>query len=261
MITRRHLAILLALLLALLPSHPLPAQVNETEIEIPLASLYDLDSTSYIYCVTTGENGQVLNPSTNNGIRVTSTTTALAAATASTSPFSAVAVGDEITVITPSGPGGLGIPETRVVTVRTDANNITMNAAFTAEVTNVQFSWRDRTCGTAATSGWFPVSTYRGVSVSLQVTQIVVTGHIDFKVQCRQTGVDNTPVDVYAEGMSNYRTGGYDAAQVDNDLIIIHNGVVLFNQCRVGMLIHTADDGDDLTTNAEQVTVKLLLTR
>lgn len=254
-VTLRRLAVVV---LALLPC---AASSQIEEREIPLASLYDLDSTSYIYCVTTGANGQVLNNGTNNFVRVTSSTTTLAAVTALTSPFTSVAVGDEVTVVVS------GIARTRVITAKASDDSVTMNAGFVdatgtaVNVTNVQFTYRDRTCGTAATDGWFPVSTYRGANVSLQVTQISVTGQIEFIIQCRKSGVDDSPIDVYAEGMTAYRPGGYNAAQVDNDEIILHNGVVLFNMCRVGMLIDSADDGSDTGVDAEQVTVKLLLSR
>jgi hypothetical protein len=32
----------------------------------------------------------------------------------------------------------------------------------------------------------------------------------------------------------------------------------IYSSCRVGMFIVTTDDGNDLTTNAEQVTIKLI---
>ena len=243
---------LLTAALAVLPI-PIAAQAGQPNQLFTLAALYDLDSTSYIYCTTTGERG-FLDPPRNNQIRVTSSTTTLAATVALTSPFATVGVGDFVYVVVN------GVPEERVVVARASADSLTMNAALSATMTNVQFGWRDRTCGVEAANGWFPVNPFTGVSISLMVSQIVVTGQIEFKIQCRDSGVDAQAVDVYAEGMSIYRTGGYNAAQVDNDDIIIHNGVKLFHECRVGMLIDSADDGDDLTTNGEQVTIKVKLT-
>lgn len=245
----KRLTLRVLLALAILSPHMLWAQSGPPLL--PIVSLYDLDATTATYCVTAGEQGRVWAPGTVGSARVTTSTTAVAAVTAGDEPFSAVAVGDELEF------RNAGVVEYRVVTAVTDADNVTINAALTADLTNVQFRWRDRTCGTGATNGWFPVSGQSFLTVFLQVTQISVTGQIEFKVQCRGSGVDATPIEVYSPLTSNYRTGGYDAAQVDNDAIGIDLRLIQATDCRVGMYIDSADDGSDTGADAEQVTVKV----
>jgi hypothetical protein len=265
---KKACAYLLAAALALgLPPPPAQAQ-NPAYREIPLATLYDLDATSYTYLWTTGEQGYILGRDRAIATRITTSgsSTTVAAVTASSGPFDLVAAGDEICFLLPQGsgpsPAAGNVRTCRKVTARASADSITVNAAVdigTNSTGGVPFTFRTFATGTAAGSGWFPVSSYTGVSVQLMVSQISVTGQIEFKIQCRGGGVDNAPVDVYAEGMTQYRTGGYNAAQVDNDTIIVHNGVVLFSECRVGALIDSADDGSDTGADAEQVSVKLIL--
>ena len=87
------------LLLALVACAPFArAQAGGGTVDITLQALYDLDSTSYTYCRTTGQGGQVLSSGTPENILVTTSgsSTTVAAVTASSAPFARVAVGDFI---------------------------------------------------------------------------------------------------------------------------------------------------------------------
>ena len=250
-------ALLLVALLAFAPSAPAQQAADKL---LPLATLYDLDSTSYIFCSTLGQGGTADGDWI--GVRKLLTTsgssTTITALNAADDPFTVVAAGDEITFIVQ------GVEYQRVIITNADDDTITVDTAINLSVTpdgGAYWRYRTRSCGTAATDGWFSVAQYPFASVTLELNQVNVTGHLEFKVQCRHFGSDNQPVDVYAEGMANYRSGGYDAAQADNDTIIVHNGFPVFESCRVGMLIDTADDGGDTGSNAEQVTIRAKLWR
>jgi hypothetical protein len=246
---------LIRLALALWLAMSVPAQAQQTWVEFPLFSTYDLDSTSYIYCVTAGERGQVLNAGSNNGVRISVTSTAATATVASSAPFAAVDVGDEITIITPSG-ANAGLPQYKLVTARADANNITLDSALTADVTNVQFSWRDRTCGTGATNGWFPVHGFGVIKASFIVTQISVGANsVDMKVECRDSQVGADPTVIYGPGLSNYRSGGYTAANQNDAVVELYP----WSECRMGLRINTADDGSDTGADAEKLSGKVVL--
>jgi hypothetical protein len=202
----------------------------------------DLDSTSYEYCVMTGSGDDVLGPNRLVPLQITTagSVVATSAFVASSAPFNFVAVGDELTV--KQAGTNLGIDLLRYVVTRTDANNITVNTAWdlTAGFT---FSFRRLTCGTTATSGWIPFSGFASASFVIDVSQFVATS-MDYRLECRREGAVNSAVIISQVN----KTATF---QVEESVL---NNTGYFDACRIGFKINT-DDGDDLTTNAEKLTV------
>lgn len=145
----------------------------------------------------------------------------------------------------------------RTVTVRNSATSVVVSgASLTATSALIQPDSQNVSCGTGATAGWFDVSIYNKFDVQVEVGQQVNTGGIQFHLQCRASGeaqaVQQYPALTFPTVASSYTpalTGVGPLGLGTSDP---------FFQCRVGMFIVTADDGNDLTTNAEQVTITII---
>lgn len=220
---------------------------------------YDLDATSYTYCVTTGQNGGPFDPPIPGNGRLTTvgSSTTVTGVTDSADSFGPVSVGDVLYIAT--------APQTNViryVTARASADSITVNSAISLAAAGSAFSWMKVTCGTGASNGWINMSAYAGKKLSLEITQMVATGGVDFKFECRDNTAVSTVHQVYpgetdacgtnatlSSGICNVATattGTWD---------LVFSPEEQWDACRVGVLIHTADDGDDLTTNAEIINI------
>jgi hypothetical protein len=144
----RSLVVFLALLiLALLPA--IPAQAQSTQATF--FSAYDVSATSPIYCVQTGQNGNATDAPPIRGfaaIITSGSSTTVTSATASTSAFRDVVVGDVLFIRQDPAM----TTTVRYVTARASADSITINSAVNITAATM-FSFRHQTCGTAATSG------------------------------------------------------------------------------------------------------------
>jgi len=230
-------------------------------LEIPLVTMYDLDSTVPIYCATTGVSGVLSpgHPMPEKVLTVGSSTTITAVAPATTAPFTLVAAGDYLEFVIK------GVKYYRVVMTRTSADEVVVDTAIdlSAIATGYPFTYRVRACGTTIADGWFPVAGYKGLTALLQIGQMVLTapGYIDFYVQCRAMGADNDPIDIYSPNtILTYRVGGYTAVQTQNDAVAVDLTFGNFAECRVGSMINGADDAaGDAAANMEQITTKAIL--
>ena len=241
---RRRLLTLLAFLL--------PALCEAQQIRSAnFTYLYDLDATAITYCRLEGVDGNPFGAAKAGpaNIKTTGSSATVAAVTAGTSPFANVAVTDVIEAVTTDGVRNL-----RVVIARADADSITVNSAWNLG-TSVPFGYRSTVCGTAATSGMIDVSNYQNRSIVFSMPQVDATGGIDVRVECKDPGIGSNWVQVFpacttgsCATVQNYATAGLASATK----VVIPEPTAF---CRVGMLIHTADDGDDLTTHTEQLTV------
>lgn len=237
------LAAVLALVSSLAHAQPAPPVVRS----VPLIVDYDLDATSYTFCTMLGE-GQgaaaraIQSPRGSLGnITTSGSSTTTTSFTASVEVFGPLAVGDLIGVIQSND------VLWRYVTAKASASSITVDTAWDLEdtdhATGYQFFWRDRTCGTAATDGWFPVNGVHVGNFQIQVSQISVTGGIDYKVECKVDQYTASPVTII--GATNVTAVGY-------------TGNVFYEPweyCRVGLKIGSADDGSDTGADAEKVSV------
>jgi hypothetical protein len=241
-----------AILLALLPMLAAAQSTSAPNVrKAILASKYDLDSTSYIYCMFTGVNASPWGGALPGGAPVSTSgsSTTVAATTASTGPFTDVAVGDILYILS-SGPQTA--PVVRYVTARASADSITVDTAIT--LTAATFTFKRRSCGTAASSGWVDVSTAWDVKVAWRISQQDTTGGISIVVYCKDNDDSGTGTRVYPPnntgGTRECEDTGIFATTTTGCAVTIPEG---WDSCRLGMKIVTADDGADTTTHTEQV--------
>jgi hypothetical protein len=231
-----------ALLLSILPW---PARADEAYTR-PVTAKYDLDSTTETFCALNTREIDGPGRITTSGSSTTVT------AVGSAEPFTDVAVNDQL-VIT----GVIG-QHVRTVVARASATSITVDAAVDLSATGgYAFQYRVLSCGTGATDGWFGVSSLSATTVTIDITQIVATGGIDVRIQCASGSNVAAARQVYplltppAAGPTylNFPTATASGVAVEI--------TGSWSRCRVGMKIGSADDGDDATTNREQVTIQL----
>lgn len=217
---------------------------------------YDLDSTSLTFCRVTGADGSPFGAGIHNGDRIsTSGSSTTTSEVSDTDPFDLLAVNDIIEVHL-----GNGAPLTRVIAVRTSASAVVVDSAWDLTSTpGFVFRWWDTACGTAATDGWIDVAGWDKFTITFLLEQVNATGGIDVQVQCRLPGLIQAPVQVFpscttgaCNTYQNYTTAGIASATT----IVADEP---WSECRVGVKINSADDGGDLTTNAERITSTLLL--
>lgn len=247
-------------LLALAPCALAQDAAPTEQIGRPVVTLYDLDSTTPIYCSMTGVRIGGPPFSTPYKIKTVGSSTSVTAATAGQAPFNGVSVGDEIVVnlsigqVTPA-PGVNAARTYRVVTAKADADNITVNAAIdlsgpvgTAGTAGYRFEYLRRACGTAATDGWYPVAGGTP-TFSWAVNQFSVTsGGVDFRIECKHDGADAQPIQAFpATGFTTYTAAGI-ASRASTSITIP------YSYCRLGMQLNGVDEGVDTGANAEQIT-------
>lgn len=243
--------LLLALLSVLVATQAFAADVRKAL----LFSNYDLDATDPTYCMFTGVNGSPFGGALAGGAPVSTSgsSTTVAATTASTAPFTDVAVGDILYFLS-SGPQTA--PVVRYVTARASADSITVNAAIT--LTAASFTFKRRSCGTAATSGWVDVSTCFDTKVSWRVTQQNTTGGISVVVRAKDNDDTGVGTQVYPPnntgGTRECEDTGIFATTTTGCAVVIPEG---WDSVRIGIEIVTNDDIDDATVNTEQVYANL----
>ena len=213
---------------------------------------YDLDSTTVVYPIMKGAGGRPFSSpiSGNAAIKTTGSSATVAAVTASTYPFLDVVVGDILIVNETS----------RLVIARASADSITVDTAIdlSALTGGYTFGFYHVIVGTGADGdGWFHVGDLTSMGIALQIDQMVVTGGIDVRVECKAAAIGAAPIQVWPYCLigvcGTYQNISGTAGIADRGAI--GTDVGWQEECRVGLKIHTADDGGDLTTDREQVTI------
>lgn len=220
---------------------------------------YELDATSYTYCIFTGTGGDPFGRD-NAGraaIKTTGSSTTVTAVTAGSGPFRDMAVGDYIAVTVDQ------VVTYRYIATRTDQDNITVTGPRPTDAAAVDwenagagrnFTWRRRTCGTGATAGWINVADFTWVGVQYDIAQMNATS-IDVQIQGRDTTRGSNPVTIWPPnpiGTGVCETGNYTAARIC-EVVINPN---THSAIRVGFKINT-DDVGDTGANAEDILVKV----
>ena len=221
---------------------------------------YDLDATTYTYCVTTGINSGFFDRNTPGfgNAETSGSSVTVTGVTGANDSFGPPATGDIVFFKKNNAD-----PIIRYIVTNADADTITVNAAVDLDVDGgVAFEWRKVTCGTAATSGWMDLAGFTGKKIVFQIDQMVATGGVDFKFECRDNAYVTTSQVVYPGESSDCGTLASLASAVCNAATGATGSVALvftpeeqWDACRVGMKIGSADDGDDLTTNAEIINI------
>lgn len=243
--------------LTFLLAAPLGAQIGPNQKAV-FVTAYDIDTADPIYCVTTGQNGspwaspRIGSGTGGNNIKTSGSSTTVTEVTSGSLPFTLLAVGDQIFV---NG-------NTRYITAKASGASITVNSALNIENSGsgYPFTWNDVACGTAITDGWISVSDASEVTVKIQVDQLNATGGINAKIQCKDNNQDITVYQIYPDpndtSTQECHTMVYTAVKA---CAYIVPGT--WDACRVSLDIVTADDGDDLTTNAEDITATIHVRR
>lgn len=213
---------------------------------------YDLDSTTMTYCVARGANGGVfgqVGPKTNDYL-LDSASTAVTADTAGTALFTGMAVGDVLFI------RSAGVIYPRTILTYTDSETLVSDEALTAD--GVRFDWVENDCGTGVTNGWVMTAGWDHITVAFFMKQYVGDGNgVDIRLEGAVLTPDGTTNVIQlwpsktvgaAATVQNLTTAGI----ASNLAIEIASPV---QAVRLGMKHNTADDGNDLTTNAEQFTV------
>jgi hypothetical protein len=99
--------------------------------------------------------------------------------------------------------------------------------------------------GTAANDGWVKVAGHEFKAIEIVIDQLNVTGGIDFKIEARIAATGSASV-IWPSVSAN------KTLTTENEIVPIQEPCY---QIRVGMKIGSADDGNDLTTNLEDITV------
>lgn len=250
---KKMLTVLLTLLLALPQALALaaPEQIEALEV-IPLCSDFDLDTTSYVSCSisargATNSNAidwkqvpfKVSNASSSTGIGNNETS----------SPRPAqldMAFGTYVRFVINGVPtyryvvsgGYIGSPDFDQTYTLNAAVDISSTATGSTNGIPMWY-WVPRT-----DAGWINTKGLREANFTVQLDQAVITGGIDLKVDCRDDTPTAAPVTVFP--VTNYTT--FPAAI---RVVIPEN----WHQCNAFFKIGSADDGGDLTTNKEKISV------
>ena len=174
-----------------------------------LAVDYDLASGVLIYPVYLGPKSEPLSDGFVSECRVktTGSNTAITVVTAASGCFTNVAQFDLLVFQLRSG-----LRAERLVSVRTDANNVTADSAINLDVTGptgYSFRYKTFTAATGAAAGWIPVHGFdAGVQFNVQVKVFAATS-ITAQVECRQEGDGSGPTVVASKVFT--ATGTLDA--------------------------------------------------
>lgn len=216
-----------------------------------IARDYELDSTTYIYptfCTLTAGSAPGQCPGSGYDMQRKITTSGASSATVTTvsanAAFDVVAVGDML-LISPDG-ASVTTPALRRVVTRASADSITVDSNITIATAGANFRVWTLTPGTGvAADGWFRMDA-RPATIQVQIDQLNVTGGIDYSLECGMSPLgSSTPITSDSVATANLTAVGTVTLVVAEP----------YDLCRLGLKIGSADDGNDLTTNAEKITV------
>lgn len=252
-----RLVALAATLALLLPMGPARAQTAEVKY---IALRYNLDrpDANPVFCNSLGANGALDMAWAGGPSRVTTvgSSTTVTELAASSLPFRDLAVKDTIRVL--RGAPGPTTMDIVAITAKASGASITVDTAvdWSNGVLGQKFDYRKHVCGQTAADGWFSVAAYADFTVVIQYQQGDLTGGLSWMVQCRDGGVDSSPVQVFPVTLGSYQviaTASTTATTASNALA----GFERWNDCRVAMFATTADPSD-AGANLERIRVVVL---
>lgn len=219
--------ILFAALALLVFAAPARAQVGPDTR--PVFSHYDLSSGALIYCVydpaaTTADNNRVQT------VGSTTTVTGVGAGT----PFTTLTQWAELYISTPIGNA------VRTATARASSSSITVDTAIDIS-SGAAFTYRNLTCGSAATDGWIKASDFDKFRLSFIIEQINAAS-IDMRFECIDAAPAATPITVYPGADDTTGCGaGTVTGGFCNFTTTANLGLDVFanwDKCRMGMKIN-----------------------
>lgn len=217
-------------LAALLATAQVGAQVRTSRVVL---AKYDLDSATYVYCLLSAPRSEQYRIETSGS---SATVTGVGTGT----PFTDIAVGDEITAQSIN----LAAPVTFTVIARASATSITADRNINLDVDNgAILQWRDLACGDTAADGWFEVPAGDN-HIFIVYTQGDLTGGVDVVIEARTRGTY-----LAADQIITFTL----AAPGDKEELAL---VEKASEWRIGLKYNTADPGD-AAANIEQINVIL----
>lgn len=181
----------------------------------------------------------------DSGGRIETSSSSTTVTAVSGTPFTAVAVGDEITA---SGPAG---QFTRVITAKASSISLTVDSAVNLDVDGgYGWTFRTLTCGYGDTAGWIRM-VGRAHSVAISIRQRTATGGIDYSIETRPRSGLGLPLQVLSGNLTGELITGVRDTTAANSWEITDTAA----EVRVGLKFGTTDDSSD--TGPEMVDVVL----
>lgn len=221
------------------------------------ASAYDVDSSSFTYCVTTGQGGASINPADIPGtstIKTTGSSVTIDAVVSGALPLRDLAVGDDILVRRPDG-----TVDFRIIATKASGDQVTVDLAVDWSA-GLFFTYRKVTCGTGLTAGWIDVSDMVDFKLVSEFNQGDIDA-LDVRLECKDEVLDNQPIVVYPKEGDGCGLGGTISTNFC-DLLVAGVGILTrldvpvtgqWGACRIGVKFATTDTAET-TTNLERVT-------
>lgn len=244
-----------ALVLAALPALAWGAENRTAYFNVR----YDLDETTLTACVAEGESGNPWSSPISGNARMDNagSSTTFTAVTASEAPFLGMAESDTLWV---------KVGQTtyaRTILTFTDTDTIVVDEALdlSGDATGYAFNYRKHICGTTAADGWISLDNMTDVTIVLSFGQVVSDGsYIHLRVEGSPDSSDGYdhihqlwPTDKTVSGAATLQI--FDGTGVSDNLMIHIPAPI--QKIRVLAEFVVADDGDDLTTNSENLTFQV----
>ncbi len=214
---------------------------------------YDLDSASAIYC-------RVGGPDVGRGrIETSGSSQTVTESATGNNPFAALRIGDVLAVNTTptAAPAPVNLA---YIIARADSTSVTVNPAVNWDNSGNGYPFRyyPQDCGTASTDGWVDATGLVDATVTVNIRQMTATAVL-WRLEGKDSGVDSAANVIYPGETSDCGPNGtlvsgycsFTAAAVHSVFVPEIEGAL-----RVAMKINT-DDGGDLTTNAEQISITM----
>jgi len=221
---------------------------------------YDLDANTFTYCVVLGKDGSpwgapIAGPAL---IETSGSSTTVTAVTASSGPFTELAVKD-IIMVKPSPASEAWNVVT--ITAKASDDSITVDTAVDWSAgSGFSFQYLKTSCGTDANSGWIDVSGFVFKTMLMEWNQ----GDLDAlqaRWECRASAIGSQPVVIYpgesdgcgggtlASGVCEFATAGETARLGIGDEFP-------WLECRIGVRYKTTDTADT-GSNLESITASV----
>lgn len=200
---------------------------------------YDLDATSYIYCVTLGNSTSYAQGAirVSTLVKTAGASTTVSAVISGSLPFTPVVAGD-LFLLSVDGADNTE----RVVTAKASGDSITVNANLDIPAAGSAFYYRTLTCASGAEDGWITTRGASEVNFAWIARQLNTTSGIDLRVEGRNVGGVAAAANLLSTTFTAVGGGGLSVQAP-------------WDQMRLGMKMNTTDDGSDVGAAAEQLSI------
>jgi hypothetical protein len=214
---------------------------------------YDVDSTTLTYCRAEGTSASVIGSPIAGPARVktTGSSTTVESNTALSSALAPVVARDILFVRPPSSFGDVfAAGWAAVVTVKTDANTVTVDPAVGWNATGgYAYTYLKTVCGTTVNDGWVDVAGATKASITIQYDQ----GDLDalaWRFECKQNTPGSSPIVVYPSegddcGIAGTLVSGFcEFATAGPTANLTWEEFGAWGSCRIGFKYKTTDTSD-----------------